>query len=103
MRRFNTLVFALKILPRDGRGDSVDTVKPRRVVPQHVRVLDIGVSLLATSGGPQQRVNVQLNLSCTYNQPRKVDHRMKLGDLRGSFGGSFDGHLRLRSLGGQIV
>jgi hypothetical protein len=28
---------------------------------------------------------------------------MKLGGLRGSFKGSFDGRLRLRSLGDQIV
>ena len=28
---------------------------------------------------------------------------MKLEDLRGSFKGSFDGHLRLRPLGVQIV
>jgi hypothetical protein len=72
-------------------------------VQQHAQALDVAFSLLATSGDPQQRVNAQSRLSCTYDQPQRVDHRMKIEDLRGSFEGSFDGHHHLRPLGAQIA
>jgi hypothetical protein len=59
--------------------------------------------LLATSGDPQQRVNAQSRLSCTYSQPQRVDHCTKIVGLRGSFVGSSNGHYHLRPLGAQIV